>query len=147
MVTRCHWGPCPLPSPGDELLSSSSHRTLGCSEWTPCRANISPGQAAQGGPGPESAETRGPGADSDIVLELGWPGPPSTSREWDFSQEEEGTGETAAWIPDRYWWQGLLWHLWSSIDLSSARYWAQIIRPAPVRRRGPYQMQSINLQN
>ena len=89
----------------------------------------------------------GPGADSDIVLELGWPGPPSTSREWDFSQEEEGTGETAAWIPDRYWWHGLLWHLWSSIDLSSARYRAHCLRPAPVRRRGPYQMQSINLQN
>ena len=98
MVTRCHTGPCPLPSPGDELLRSSSHRTLGRGYGAPCRATDSARlQAARAA---RALETLGytaqhtPGLDN--VLELDCPGPPGLARHKqrmrDFSQEEEGTG-------------------------------------------------------
>ena len=61
--------PCPLPSPGDELLSSSSHRTLSPHRPPPRRA------ASQSGPGRENL-VRTRSRDSDNVLELGRPGPP-----------------------------------------------------------------------
>lgn len=125
--------------------------------WAPCRANIT-AAAGRGRAGPDRDRGEGwghGGADSDIVLELGWPGPtgchgPGTSREWDFSQEEEGTGLRGDSIAARDARPLLVTrgcHLSDPLlTYHQADTRAQCIHPSPVRRGGiTYQMQSINL--
>ena len=136
MVTVCHTGPCPLPSPGDELLRSSSHRTLGRGYGAPCRATR---RGSTGRPGPWTLWAVGrPHQGLDNVLELGCPGPSGLARtqaENEISlrrKKELDWGETAVRDPAR----PLLvtrWHVVICIDLSSGRYGAQCIHPS--RRR------------
>ena len=116
MVTRCHGGPCPLPSPGDELLRSSSHRTLGRGYGAPCRATDSARlQAARGGPGPgdsglySTAHTRLGQCPWTWLSRPAWPGPTQAENErflsggrrnWTEGRQQWGI------LPDRYWWRG-----------------------------------------